>query len=167
MTGAFRGLPNLVQINLHNNQIAVMDCFSECAQLRKLYLEHNRISRLDGLQSCTRLEELYLGDQQIGRVEFTFDEYSLAAISNTLEILDLPSVNLVNCKPLYFCENLITLNLNDNGIEDFEQEIAPMLMTLVRLTNLSLLRNPVIRLTPKFRDQVVSLTQPQFTELNG
>ena len=63
MTGAFHGLPNLVQINLHNNQIAVMDCFSECAQLRKLYLEHNRISRLDGLQNCTRLEELYLGDQ--------------------------------------------------------------------------------------------------------
>ena len=49
MTGAFRGLANLVQINLHNNQIAVMDCFEECTQLRKLYLEHNRICRLEGL----------------------------------------------------------------------------------------------------------------------
>jgi len=27
MTGAFKGLPNLIQINLHGNQIAVMDCF--------------------------------------------------------------------------------------------------------------------------------------------
>mmetsp|Transcript_43178 Transcript_43178/g.57120 ORF Transcript_43178/g.57120 Transcript_43178/m.57120 type:complete len:103 (+) Transcript_43178:934-1242(+) len=81
--------------------------------------------------------------------------------------MDLPSVNLVNCKPLYFCENLYTLNLNDNMIEDFEGEVAPMLMTLIRLTNLSMLRNPVLKKTPKFRDQVVSFTQPQFTELNG
>lgn len=67
-----------------------MNCFEECTQLRKLYLEANRISRLEGLQNCQRLEELYLGDQSIGNLEFTFDEYSLAAISNTLEVLDLP-----------------------------------------------------------------------------
>ena len=78
-------------------------------------------------------------------MEFTFDEYSLAAISNTLEVLDLPMVNLIRCKPLYFLENLITLNLNDNLIEDFNEEVAPMLMTLINLTNLSLLRNPVVK----------------------
>jgi len=64
----------------------------------------------------------------------------------------MPRVNLVNCKPLYFCENLITLNLTDNLIEDFEQEVSPMLMTLIRLTDLNLLRNPVVKYTPKFRD---------------
>ena len=100
-------------------------------------------------------------------MEFTFDEYSLAAISNTLEVLDLPMVNLIRCKPLYFLENLVTLNLNDNLIEDFNEEVAPMLMTLINLTNLSLLRNPVVKQTPKFRDQVVSLTKRQFSELNG
>ena len=42
-----------------------------------------------------------------------------------------------------------------------------MLMTLINLTNLSLLRNPVVKQTPKFRDQVVSLTRRQFSELNG
>ena len=120
MKGAFLGLPQLVQINLHNNQIAIMDCFEECTLLRKLYLEHNRICRLEGLQNCQRLEELYIGDQKIGKCKFTFDEYSLAAISNTLEILDMPKVNLEQCKPLYFCENLISLNLSDNLIEDFE-----------------------------------------------
>ena len=135
--------------------------------MRKLYLEHNRISRLQGLQNCQRLQELYLGDQQIAHLEFTFDEYSLAAISNTLEVLDLPKVNLIRCKPLYFLENLVTLNLNDNLIEDFNEEVAPMLMTLINLTDLSLLRNPVVKLTPKFRDQVVSLTRRQFSELNG
>ena len=64
----------------------------------------------------------------------------------------MPSVNLVNCKPLYFCENLVSLNLSDNLVEDFEHEVSPMLMTLIRLTNLNLLRNPVIKQTPKFRD---------------
>ena len=100
-------------------------------------------------------------------MEFTFDEYSLAAISNTLEVLDLPMVNLIRCKPLYFLENLVTLNLNDNLIDDFNEEVAPMLMTLINLTDLSLLRNPVVKKTPKFRDQVVSLTKRQFKELNG
>ena len=102
---------------------------------------------------------MYLGDQQIGEIEFTFDEYSLAAISNTLGVLDLPKVNLIRCKPLYFLENLITLNLNDNLIEDFSDEVAPMLMTLIRLTQLTMLRNPVVK-TFKYRDQVVSLTRP-------
>ena len=54
-------------------------------------------------------------------------------------------VNLIRCKPLYFLENLVTLNLNDNLIEDFNEEVAPMLMTLINLTNLSLLRNPVVK----------------------
>ena len=88
----------------------------------------------------------------MGQVEFTFDEYSLAAISNTLTILDLPKVNLVHCKPLYFLENLVTLNLNDNAILDFHNEVAPMLMTLVRLYELTLLRNPVVKQTAKYRD---------------
>lgn len=98
-----------------------MDCFADCTKLRKLYLENNRINRLEGLQNCQCLEELYLGHQQYRSAsEFTFDEYSLAAISNSLVLLDLPEVKLVNCKPLYFLENLITLNLSDNLIEDFE-----------------------------------------------
>ncbi len=32
---------------------------------------------------------------------------------------------------------------------------------------MSLLRNPVVKLTPKYRDQVVALTGHQFTELDG
>ena len=54
-------------------------------------------------------------------MEFTFDEYSLAAISNTLEVLDLPAVNLIECKPIYFLERLTNLNLADNHIKDFEE----------------------------------------------
>ena len=107
-----------------------MDCFEDCVNLRKLYMEHNRISKLSGLQNCQRLEELYLGNQQIGFLEFLFDDYSLAAISNTLVVLDLPAVNLIECKPIYFLERLNILNLADNKIADFEEQVSPMLMTL-------------------------------------
>ena len=82
-------------------------------------------------------------------------------------MLDLPAVNLVTCKPLYFLERLITLNLNDNLISDFDEQVVPMLMTLQSLRTLSMHRNPVVKTTPKFRDQVIILTRPQFTELDG
>ena len=120
----------MTQINLYNNMISDMDIFDDCVNLRKLYMEHNRISLLAGLRNCSKLEELYLGDQKIGNKQFSFDEYSLAAISNTMTVLDLPSANLVTCKPLYFLERLVTLNLNDNHISDFDNQIVPMLMTL-------------------------------------
>ena len=164
---AFQGLKNVTQINLYNNLISDMDIFDDCVNLRKLYMENNRISLLAGLRNCQRLEELYLGNQQIGNKQFSFDEYSLAAISNTMEVLDLPAVNLVTCKPLYFLERLITLNLNDNLIDNFDEQVVPMLMTLQNLRNLNMHRNPVVKNTPKFRDQVILLTRPQFTELDG
>ena len=144
-----------------------MDCFEDCINLRKLYMEHNRISKLSGLQNCQRLEELYLGNQQIGNIDFSFDDYSLAAISNTLVVLDLPAVNLVECKPIYFLERLNILNLAENRIADFEEQVSPMLMTLQSLNKLSLLNNPVTKNTHKYRDQVVILTRGQFTDLDG
>ena len=107
-----------------------MDCFDTCPLLKRLNLENNCISRLEGLHNCQQLQELYLGAQRIKRRVFTFDEYSLAAISGTLTILDLPQVNLVHSKPLYFLENVTTLNLEGNLIEDFDEQVAPILMTL-------------------------------------
>jgi hypothetical protein len=83
------------------------------------------------------LTELYLGNQQT-KVTFTFDEYSLAAISNSLQLLDLPKVYLVDSKPLYYLENLMFLNLQNNAIFDFDGCIAPILMTLQCLSKLEL-----------------------------
>ena len=69
-----------------------MEGFLELVNLKKLYLEKNLISKLDGLDNCRKLEELYLSDQQIpSNVEFTFDEYSLAAISSSIKVLHLQS----------------------------------------------------------------------------
>lgn len=75
--------------------------------MRRLYLEKNRISRLEGLTQCSNLEELYLSNQLLPLgVPFTFDEYSLAAISARLRYLDLSDSNIVEPHPLYYLENL-------------------------------------------------------------
>jgi protein phosphatase 1 regulatory subunit 42 len=61
-----------------------MEGLDRLACLKKLYLEKNCISRLEGLQNCRQLEELYLSKQTLPpELEFTFDDYSLAAISVT------------------------------------------------------------------------------------
>ena len=161
---AFSGLKQLRQINLFNNLITKMDCFDECVNLQKLYLEGNRISRLEGLNNCTALFELYLGNQNT-RVPFTFDEYSLAAISRSLQLLDLPKVHLVDAKPLYYLSNLMFLNLQGNDIFDFESSVQPVLMTVQGLSKLELQGNPVTKI-PKYRDQVVLLTK-YLSELDG
>ena len=67
-------------------------------------------------------------------------------------MLDLPMVNLIQSKPLYFLENVTHLNLEHNLIDDFEEQVAPILMTLQNLENLKMAGNPVVKLTAKYRD---------------
>lgn len=88
----FKGLQMIVQLNLYNNRIDRMEGFLDLINLKKLYLEKNLITRLDGLDNCRKLEELYLGNQDLPKnTIFQFDEYSLAAISGTLRVLDMPN----------------------------------------------------------------------------
>ena len=98
-----------------------MEGFQDLVNLKKLYLEKNQISRLAGLENCRKLEELYLGNQELppGKT-FTFDEYSLAAISESMQNLDIPNSGVVEIQPLYYLEHVHTLNLSSNFISDFE-----------------------------------------------
>lgn len=70
------------------------------------------IAKLEGLEQCRQLQELYIGHQNLPKNQlFSFDEYSLAAISGTLRYLDAPSTQMLAVKPLYYLENLDVLNL--------------------------------------------------------
>ena len=152
--GSFYGLKKVQSISLYQNFITKIDFLGAetCPFLEKLYLENNRISRLEGLTHCNRLKELYIGHQNIGNRLFELDEYSLAAISGSLELLDMPEVNLVESKSLYYLENVTTLNLKGNLINDFHEQVGPFLMTTQRLDSLFLAGNPVIQNTDKYRD---------------
>lgn len=98
-------------------------------------------------------------------VAFEFDEYSLAAISGSLRNLDIPNSNVFATKALYYLEGLDHLNLKDNHVSDFEQEICPILQTMNCLRVLNLKNNPVTGIT-KYRDQVVLLSR-SVEELDG
>ena len=75
------------------------------------------IRKLEGLQNCTKLEELTLQEQKLPRnIVFEFDDYSLAAIAGSLCNLNLAKNQIVECKPLYYCDRLETLNLRGNWI---------------------------------------------------
>jgi len=89
---------------------------------------------------------------------FTLDEHSLASISNSLELLDMENVRLEQSHALYFLENVRTLNLKNNVIYDFQEEVSPFLITAKRLEKLVLTGNPVTKQTAKYRDKVVLLS---------
>lgn len=162
----FAGLKKLTQLSLYDNRIDQIEGFRDLVSLKKLYLEKNQISKLSGLENCRKLEELWLGNQELtpGAV-FEFDEYSLAAISGSLKTLDIPNSNVTEIKPLYYLEGLEYLNLKDNNIKEFEQEVCPILQTMNGLRVLNLKNNPVTGIT-KYRDQVVLLSR-SIVELDG
>jgi len=58
----FKGLSQIVQLNLYDNRINQMEGFMSLVNLKKLYLEKNLIHKLDGLDNCRKLEELNLND---------------------------------------------------------------------------------------------------------
>ena len=85
---------------------------------------------------------------------FTFDEYSLAAIANSLFSLNLASNQIIECKPLYYCDRLQTLDLRGNWISALQDQVLPLLQTIRGLTCLDLRDNEVQK-QPKYREQVI------------
>jgi len=162
----FAGLHKLAQLSLYDNRIDMMEGLRDLVNLKKLYLEKNMISKLQGLENCRKLEELYLGNQDLPiGCHFEFDEYSLAAISGSLRNLDIPNSRVLQIKALYYLEGLEQLNLKDNSVGNFEQEVCPILQTINGLRILNLKNNPVTSIT-KYRDQVVLLSR-SVLELDG
>jgi Leucine-rich repeat (LRR) protein len=99
-----------------------MEGFLQLSNLKKLYLEKNLISKLDGLDNCRKLEELNLNDQMLAEGKtFSFDEYSLAAVSSTLRELHMQNCQIEQPKPLFYLERIEFLNLKDNLISDFDE----------------------------------------------
>lgn len=88
---------------------------------------------------------------------FSFDEYSLAAISGSLRELHLQNCRIKEPKPIYYLEHVSYLNLKDNLISDFDDQVCPLLQTMNYLQRLWLVGNPVTSIS-KYRDQVVLLS---------
>lgn len=134
--------PKIKWLHLYDNHIQKIENLDKLVNLQKLYLEKNMISRLEGLQNCPKLEELSLQEQKLPRTTtFSFDEYSLAAIAGSLYSLNMAECQILDCKPLYYCDRIETLNLRGNWIMDLEEQIIPLLTTIRGLSTLDLRDN--------------------------
>ena len=145
----------ITRLYIYDNCITKIENLETLVNLQKLYLDRNMIRRLEGLQNCTQLEELTLEDQRLPRTaQFTFDEYSLAAIAGSLYNLNLANNQIIECKALYYCDRIERLNLRGNWICDLQEEIMPLLTTMRGLNTLDLRENDVTR-SAKYREQVI------------
>uniref|UniRef100_A0A7S3JAU0 Uncharacterized protein n=1 Tax=Euplotes harpa TaxID=151035 RepID=A0A7S3JAU0_9SPIT len=69
--------------------------------------------------------------------------------------LELKSCNIRDPKPLYYLENLYSLVLQNNQIQELE-DVAPFLSTIQYLNTLDLRDNPLAGIK-KYRDQIIMI----------
>ena len=72
---------------------------------------------------------------------FTFDDYSLAAIASSLQTLNVANNQIIECKALYFCDRLESLDLRGNWISNLQEQVMPLLTTMRGLNRLDLREN--------------------------
>ena len=146
----------LTTLSLERNLITKIEGLENLRNLQRLYLESNCISRLEGLHTNSKLEEINLNNQKLSPgQEFTFDDLSLWAISQSLQRLDLKSCKIADPKPLFYLERLDSLNLKDNLIDNLE-DVAPFLSTIKYLRVLDMRDNPLSKIK-KYRDQIIMI----------
>eukprot|EP00347_Sterkiella_histriomuscorum_P014806 403359455 len=154
-------LAQITHLSLDKRQIQLIENLEFCPCLTVLYLNDNYISKLEGFDKLTKLIQLSLQDNKIFRIEGLESLVNLKKLyleKNCimgLRILDLQQCNVADAGPLYFLENITSLNLRDNNIFDIEG-VVQFLRTSNSLSDLDLRGNPVQRV-PKYRDQMIML----------
>jgi len=149
-------LSNLTQLNLQGNFIRKIENLQNLKHLKKLNLSRNMIAVLEGLEYNQELEEIFISHQQTTE-ELQFDMTSLAVISNTLRTFEADGNRIKIISPLAYLNNVRTLSLKSNAIEDLEG-MEKVLACMTMLVQLDFRDNPIEKV-PKVRDQVVMMSQ--------
>ena len=154
---------NLGYLYLENNLISELPTITN-VKLKKLYLDENQISIISGLEELANLEVLSVSRQRIPRNDFLkFDIVSLAAISRSLEVLDISGNNLSSLQPFTQLYNLRKLFCADNNIENLAE--IESVVCLPELVEVNFKRNPVCSLR-KYRDYVIGSASESLREFD-
>jgi hypothetical protein len=154
---------NLSYLYLENNVISTLPNITN-TKLKKLYLDENEINVIKGLEDLTKLEVLSVSRQRIPRNEFLkFEQGSLAAISRTLEVLDISGNNLSILQPFTRLYNLRKLFCADNKIDNLAE--IESVVCLPELIEVNFKRNPVCTLR-KYRDYVIGAASDTLREFD-
>lgn len=147
-------LPSLTHLHMQNNALRRMEGMMMLRSLEKLYLDRNAIQRLEGLDECFNLQELHIAHQRLpAGTELTVDDGSLAAISESLEILNVAGNRMSSMEPFAVLRRLTKLNARDNNVADIDA-VTPLFGDMRSLRSLDLRGNPVTKVR-KYWDKVV------------
>lgn len=137
------GLSQLTHLYLSRNNIRHLAHLSQLHSLQKLYITHNKISVVEGLEDLKELRELHMGSQRLPPEDsLTFDPRSIAAVRDSLRVLDIGNCGVTSIsalRPLIFLTNLVA---NDNKMESLV-DVKETLSELPSLTHLTLKGNPL------------------------
>lgn len=174
-------------VYLYQNALTRMEGLANLTSLTHLYLQHNRISRIEGLAKLRNLTKLFLGHNELVVVEglqglkclrelhvehqtlplgekLLFEPRSLAALSDSLCVLNANGNNLDDVRDLARCRALQQLHLAGNALTSI-QDLTGLLSNNPELTSLSVDGNPLCN-TAKFREEIVVLCA-SLTVLDG
>eukprot|EP00929_Paragymnodinium_shiwhaense_P070924 TRINITY_DN36011_c0_g1_i2.p1 TRINITY_DN36011_c0_g1~~TRINITY_DN36011_c0_g1_i2.p1 ORF type:complete len:421 (+),score=84.93 TRINITY_DN36011_c0_g1_i2:88-1350(+) len=151
-------LRRLRQLYLQNNRFTQLKGIEALPNsLRKLHLGNNRLRRIDCLETLEGLEELHLPQQQLPfDVPLQFCPTSIAAIAPTLRVLDVSACGLTDAAVLAPLQNLQTLDLSDNFLEQVDD--ARGVLSGCCLTRVKLAGNPAVQ-DRRYRSAVVLLAR--------
>lgn len=153
----------LAYLYLENNMISELPTITN-TKLKKLYLDENEIREVSGLGELINLEVLSVSRQRLSENDFLkFDTQSLAAISRTLEVLDISGNHLSILKPFTGLYNLRKLFCSDNKIDNIAE--IESVMGLPELVEVNFKRNPVCSLR-KYRDYVLGSASDTLREFD-
>ncbi|CAL8096830.1 unnamed protein product [Calicophoron daubneyi] len=151
-------LSQLTHLYLQNNNIERIERLSELKNLQKLFLSRNRITVVEGLEGLTSLQELRVDHQHLQPGEYLlFDERSIAAISETLNRLDVSGNGLETLEDLVPLRSLVYLYASNNQIGSVTTLIA-CLANWPELKELELQGNPVLN-KPRAKDAIIVSTK--------
>ncbi|XP_021350944.1 leucine-rich repeats and immunoglobulin-like domains protein 2 [Mizuhopecten yessoensis] len=115
----FRGLNNLTQLDLSNNEIRFLNesVFLHLPALKQLKINHNKLTEVPMLKGLTSLTTLELNHNRIHTLAM-----ELTTHMAQLKVLELSHNQIVDIVPGVFPVNntLQKLTLNGNGLETFE-----------------------------------------------
>lgn len=112
-------LKSLLQLDLHDNDIAVMEGLGALTGLRRLSLARNRIAFVAGLEGCHQLRSLDISGQRT-EAEVDFCPMSIGTLARSLVTLNCSGNRLTHVEHLACLDRLEVLDVSRNAVADIE-----------------------------------------------
>ena len=112
-------LCSLIQLDLHDNDIAVMEGLGALTGLRRLSLARNRIMCVAGLEACTNLRSLDVSGQRADG-ELDFCPVTVGALARSLSTLNCSGNRLTHIEHIACLDRLEVLDVSDNALAEIE-----------------------------------------------